>query len=479
MITTFFNKYKKLPKPLKASFWAIVCSVVQKCISFITTPIFTRLLTPEQFGLCNIYDSWYTIIILFTSLNVFQNGFNNAMIKYGERKDEYISSVQCLVAFLAIVFGVFTLLNYKLFYKITSLPVSCLVVLIIELIFVPSYSLWIAKSRFDYDYLPVIVGTLFIGFFSPVAGILLIQMTNNKAEAKIISFAIVQILIGIIAFILNYKKGKKCYDKSMWLYTFKLNIPLIPYYLSSIILSQADRIMINYQCGAKETAFYSLAYTLSLIMTIVSNSINQSLIPFIYKRINSKNISGIDRIVNISCLVVGAINMIIIFIGPELVSFFGTNEYTSAKWVIPPVSISVYFIFLYQMFSLVQLYFGKTKSMASASVLVAVLNIILNYFAINRFGFIAAGYTTLISYMVLTLMYYYVYRKSVNEKGIIGIYNIKYIVNLSLIVLCCLALSLFLYSLDNILRYIALSIVICILFIFKKKIIDGFRFVKS
>lgn len=479
MIMIFFNRYKNLPKPLKASFWAIVCSIVQKCISFITTPIFTRLLTPEQFGLCNIYDSWYMIILLFTSLNVFQNGFNNAMIKYGNRKDEYISSIQCLVALIAALFGLIAILCYKLFHEITSLPMSCLIILVVELIFVPAYSLWIAKSRFDYNYIPVIIGTLFISFFSPVLGIILIKATNRKAEAKIISFAVIQILVGIVAFILNCKRGKKLYDKDMWNYTFRLNIPLIPYYLSSIILSQADRIMINNQCGARETAFYSLAYTLSLIMTIVSNSINQSLIPFIYKRINSRNISGIDRIVNISCLVVGAMNMIIIFLGPELVGFFGTNEYISAKWVIPPVSISVYFIFLYQMFSLIQLYFGKTRSMVTASVFVAVLNIILNYFSINQFGYIAAGYTTLISYMVLTIVYYFVYRKTIYRKRIIGIYNIKYIVNLSLIILSCLFLSLFLYSLDDVLRYMALFAVVCILFIFKNKIVDGIRIVKN
>lgn len=54
------EKYCSLPTLTKASLWFLVCSFIQKGISVISTPIFTRLLTPEEYGLfqcCPIYGT--------------------------------------------------------------------------------------------------------------------------------------------------------------------------------------------------------------------------------------------------------------------------------------------------------------------------------------------------------------------------------------------------------------------------------------
>ena len=42
------KKYTDLPIQVKASMWFFVCAFLQKGISFITTPIFTRLLRPRN-----------------------------------------------------------------------------------------------------------------------------------------------------------------------------------------------------------------------------------------------------------------------------------------------------------------------------------------------------------------------------------------------------------------------------------------------
>lgn len=474
------EKYKSIPKPAKATFWAMVCSIIQKGISFITTPIFTRMLTTEQYGICSVFDSWYMIIILFTSLSVYQNSFNNAIIKYDKDKDGYISSVQSLVGLIAIVFGIICIVFKNPICAYTSLPFICIIVMILELIFVPAYSLWMAKNRFEFNYVSVVVGTLVICILSPIIGVIAVHLTPYKAEAKILAFAFVQIIVGIGLFIYNIYKGRKIYDKEIWVYTLKFNIPLIPYYLSSIILSQADRIMINSMEGASNAAIYSLAYTLSLIMTIISNAINQSLIPYIYKKIKANMYESIASIVNFSCIVVAVMNLVIMFLGPELIAFFGTKEYIEAKWVIPPVSASVFFIFLYQMFSVIQMYWGKTNTMVMSSVGVAVLNIVLNYFGIKYFGFIAAGYTTLVSYMILTVTYYIQYSKVVSKNmERRKVYDIKIMSGISILVLGSVLVTLTLYNLPDVIRYIVVLLVAFGGFMERRKIIGIIKIVKE
>ncbi len=61
---------------------------------------------------------------------------------------------------------------------------------------------------------------------------------------------------------------------------------------------------------------------------------------------------------------------------------------------------SVFFMFLYPLFANIEFYYEKTKFVMVASCSGALLNILLNYIFIGLYGYYAAGYTTLICYMV-------------------------------------------------------------------------------
>lgn len=91
---------------------------------------------------------------------------------------------------------------------------------------------------------------------------------------------------------------------------------------------------------------------------------------------------------------------------PELVLIFGTEEYASAAYVIPPVAASVFFIFLYNILAIPQFYFEKTQFLLISSISAAVVNLGLNYIFIKLFGFVAAGYTTLACYVLYSLGHY-------------------------------------------------------------------------
>ena len=108
MINTMKDRWSKIPLTVKVSMSYAVCSILQNCLSFITLPIFTRLLTTEQYGQATIYGSWSSILMIFITLNLAYGSFSAAMVKYESRRDEYITSVQG-ICFLLV--GVFFLLD--------------------------------------------------------------------------------------------------------------------------------------------------------------------------------------------------------------------------------------------------------------------------------------------------------------------------------------------------------------------------------
>ena len=61
------QKYKNLPVVARATGWFVICSLIQKGISFLTTPIFTRLMSTEQYGLFSVYTSWLQILTIFST----------------------------------------------------------------------------------------------------------------------------------------------------------------------------------------------------------------------------------------------------------------------------------------------------------------------------------------------------------------------------------------------------------------------------
>ena len=109
-----------------------------------------------------------------------------------------------------------------------------------------------------------------------------------------------------------------------------------------------------------------------------------------------------------------------------------------------------------------------------ASVTAAVTNIVLNYVCIRRFGFVAAGYTTMASNRLLTTMHYFNMRHIEKEK----IYDMKKImIGVVLVTAGCLACNL-LYGLSSIYRYVLIVIALAVLLSQGKRVVAAINRMK-
>ena len=266
MIKELLNKYKSLSAPIKASVAYMACNVLQKCILMITTPIFTRLMSTEQYGEVTLFNSWLAIVTIFASIKVAAGGFNAGMERFADRREEYVSALQgvAITATLSELI-IFPVLFYKYVGGIHA-ENFFVPLLFVYVLFSAPVDLWMGLERYNYRYRKVIAMTLFVVVLNPLIGVFLVSHAENKGAARIISIVVVQALAGIIAIALNYKRGRKFFDKQCWSFILKFNVPLIPHYLATIVLSQSDRIMIERICGKSEVAIYGVAYTLGMIM---------------------------------------------------------------------------------------------------------------------------------------------------------------------------------------------------------------------
>ena len=80
---------------VKSGIFFVVCQMLIRGISFATTPIYTRLLSTEQFGQIRVYESWLQIAVPIMSLCLWRS-VERAKYDMREKFDSYTSAVQNL-----------------------------------------------------------------------------------------------------------------------------------------------------------------------------------------------------------------------------------------------------------------------------------------------------------------------------------------------------------------------------------------------
>jgi len=400
------QKYKNIPIQVKASIWYTICNILQKGISVITIPIYTRILTEKQYGAYSVYLSWLEIFEIVATFRLAWGGFVVGLTKYEKERDSYSSSMQCLSILITSVFLVIYLLFTEYINRLTNMSTSVTLLLFALLYAMPALSFWTARKRVEYHYQAVLIVTLISSFLMPALGVVAALVSVKKDVAIIAARVVVQGIIGIVLIWINCHKKFTFYHSEYWKRALQFNVPLLPYYLSMVVLHSSDRIIIKDIVGEAEAGIYSVASTISIAMQLFSSSINSALQPWLFQRLKDKEYNGIGEIINITLAIMALLNLALVAFAPEVIAFMAPKSYQGAIWIVPPLAASVFIMFFYQHFVNIEFYFEESKMIAVASIGAAILNVSLNYALIPKYGYLAAGYTTLCSYVVFCIGHY-------------------------------------------------------------------------
>lgn len=401
------EKYKNGPIQFKASLWFLLCSFVQKAISVITTPIFTRLMSTEEYGSLNVFWSWMNVIMVIISLNLFYEVFEQGLVKFSNKRSIFASSMQGLELTIISIWGIIYALFFKYWNEFFSLSTIQMILMFCIIWTTACFNFWAAEQRVLYQYKKLVILTIITSMLSPVLSVFLISSAEDKVTARILGIGVVQIILYTGLFFSQIKRGKKFFDKNYWKYAITLNIPLVPHYLSQTVLNSADRIMIGKMVGESSAGIYSLAYSISLVMIVFNHALNQTIGPWYFQKIKENKIQEISKLGYFLFEIIAMVNLILIALAPEAVKIFAPDSYYSAIWIIPPIAMSVYFTFAYDMFCKFEFYYERSKLIASITIIGAILNIGLNYLLIPLFGYQAAAYTTLVCYCIYAILHYW------------------------------------------------------------------------
>lgn len=475
------KKIDGLSAPAKSAIWFTFASVLQRGIAYITTPIFTRLLTTEQFGTYTIYNSWFSVITIVCTLNLSYNVFHRAMVEFPEDKDGYTSSMQGLTTVITLVVFSTFLVFPTVWESVLQLPDELIFCMFIEMLFSPAFYFWQTRQRFEYRYKALVVVTVGMTLVGTVLGVVAVIFTDYGVLARIYPLVAVDVAVGIFCTIMQYARGKSFFSKKYWKFALGFNLPLLPHYLSTVVLNQADRVMIGQFCGMNDVAVYGVAYSLAMGLSFFISAVNSSLIPWTYQQLETKDPAQEQRIGNVgfalSAMLAAAL-LLLVGLGPELMWILAPDSYGQALWVIPPVAMAVLSSMYVWLFVNVETYYNENIYVAIVSIGAAVLNVALNALLLPVFGFVAAGWTTLLSYSAMAIGHAFFTRRIQRARGARSVYHMRPMLGLACGTFALSMGFMALYSLP-VLRWGALVVLCVAAYINRNKFKDTIATIRS
>ena len=455
-------------KVIKAGTWYTVSNFLIKGISFITLPIFARLLTKDELGQFSNITAWFNILAIITTFELYSS-VSIARFDFKNELKKYISSNLVLGTAITSVFYIFCLIFHTIVEQILMIDFFTLNIMFIYLLVYPSIQMLQIEKQITHKYKTVVTISFLSSFLSTITSIILILILRNHLYGRIIGYFIPLILISLIVYIWIIKDGVKI-TKRYSKYAIKVSLPLIVHLLAGYLLSSSEKIMMTKMVSSEANALYSVAYNVSLLVSLLWTSLNNAWSPWAYKQMDEKHYDKLKKYSKPYFLGFLAIVYVAMLITPELLFFMGGRGYMEAKYVMPPVMVGYVFQFVYSLYVNIEFYHKKQKNIDIGTTLACIINIILNYIFIPKYGYIAAAYTTLVGYIVLYIVHY----RFVKKLGVTGWYDNKFFLKLLFISLIYMFICNYLYTL-SIVRYFVIGVCVfslLALVIFRRKILD-------
>lgn len=399
-------------KALRSGIGYTLGNILIKGINFLTLPLFSRLLSPEDFGVYNVFASYDAILFVLIGLAL-HTSIQSANLEFRGQIDRYTSSITLIYIFNGAAILAVAMLFRQSLSSLLGLPPAAVTLLVLGSFASAVLTLYNTRISLDYAYKKYLLVSACSSLSNIAVSLILILTVfrENRAMGRIIGSVAPLFVISLVLLLSFYKKEGPRPSRKFWRFGITYSLPIVPHGISQVLLGQCDRIMIRSMVSDAAAGIYSLAGNIKLVLVIITDSIGTTWTTWFYSQMDKGDTKSIrKRAVQLmglfSILTVG-----LMAISPELIWILGGEEYDLGKYVAIPMVLDAFILFLYNIIIPSEYYAKKTTYIMAGTMAAAVVNLVLNYIFIRQFGFIAAAYTTLVSYIFYVVMHCIISRK--------------------------------------------------------------------
>lgn len=426
-----------------------------KLLSFFLVPLYTSVLSTEEYGEFDFINVTISLLIPLLTLNISEGALRFLLDsnRTDKEKKDIVAITFKYVILSTVLVVVISVINYK--FNFVSILKENFIFFIV-FYFVSVFYQSIQNLTRGYDRLSDIaiagiINSIFMIFFNILFLLVFKIGLSGYFLANIISMGISTIYLCVKLKILKkiYNKTNKIIEKKMIEYSKPLIMNSIGWWITNI----SDRYIITFICGIAENGIYSVAYKIPSILSIIQNIVNQAWTISAVKNVNdSNNKVFIKNVYSLYNFIIVICCSGLIILTKVLAKMLYNNEFYSAWKYMPFLLVSIVFGALSGLIGGLFSAEKNTKILGYTTIGGSIINIVLNFLLINNFGTIGAAISTAISYCVVWVIRIIVIEKKCKLKLNIKRDLISYIIlAIQSIVILKLNVKLVMYGIEIVL----------------------------
>ncbi len=397
---------------------------LQKGINFLLIPVLTAYLTTNDYGVVAVVTviSSFLSIFYLCALNGSLNRFYYEFKGDDEKVKKLFGTVVTFVFLFSVLLSIILGFGHKLFLdpflnEIEFYPY--MVLGMISILFNPVFTIFqgtlLARqeaSKYGFN--------SFLFFLSNLVFLLIsVIILDYGAIGVLGSLSLTNIIFFIYTLTRFGKDISLGIDFSILKHSLKYSLPLIPHSIAGVSTFVIDRLIINNLLNTSTVGIYHLGSTFGGIIFIIASSVNQAFTPWFNEQVKAKTYNDIPdkaRLLIISyCIMALGLS----FFCKEIIHLITPLSYHESWEVVPFIAFAFVLHGAYYFFS-VPLFYDITgkgnRVLPILTILAAVLNLILNFIMIPKYGIIGAAIATLISKFILVLSLGFIYNRFLDIK---------------------------------------------------------------
>lgn len=361
-----------------------------KGVQFFLIPVYTSVLTPEEFGMMELLNGFITVFSIVLSLGMGTVVAVEFFHLDFEQKKLFIRNINSLYSTYIFLFWIIvsTVLFYFRSYFFPETMTSVLLLISLAMSYLYFYQnnyLTVLQMRKEAAKLTFI--KIFIGLGSGIVILFLIYYLKMGIFGFFIGNAIFLVLgLGYAFFEYRKKVGVeiKWIEINTAIKYVKMGLPYVAGTLSYWTLTSADRWIILNLLGEHQLGIYSAAYKIASVLDpLLIAPIVAAYTPYIFEKFKNNIFDQkLHLIIPFSIILFILIGFASRFVGYYLLD----KKFHESLLYIPYLSISFGFFFLCQISASVLVYKKRTLALFTNIIVASIINLLLNYYFSLKFG---------------------------------------------------------------------------------------------
>lgn len=400
--------------------------MMQRFMVVLLLPLFTEVLTPQDYGVVSLVSLVGIAMTGFLSL-----GTANSMgvlyfreTEFSKRPSIIWTNVLLLtlngILWYTILFLLASILSIAMFqsdiYK--NLIRLALLGSVMSIVAEP----FLAYLRMEQQAMRYIILTLITSGISTALAIWLVLVQRLGPEGVILASTLTNCIMLIISILVVGTKLRLKFDFMLFKPLVRIGFPSIFGLLAFLIIDYADRQMIERMISVHALGIYSIGCSFGFLMNLATGAFATSWSPFFMSYINKKGAASLvfAKVMTYYMLCFGVLTVSFFVFAKPIVMLMTAQSFHQAHLVVGLVAAGMFLKGCY-LITLPGIYFAeRLHNLSLVEWIAAIINIGLNLFFIPKLGILGAALATFVCYLSMPLLAWRISRSylSVNYEWI-------------------------------------------------------------